>query len=104
MQIPNRINDGQESLLGLLLRIVFLFQYMIVEFASLEKFQDHINILTILIDGIEIDDIRMMDLLHDMDLFFEGDCFLFVHFLSIQLREAYLAQIFIATALPVFSS
>ena len=81
MEITHSIDDGQEGLFGLVFCVDFFFHDMFVQFSSLQVFQDQVDVFSIAIDCVEIDDIGVLDMPHDMDLFFKGYRLFFIHFL-----------------------
>lgn len=54
---------------------------MIIKLASFQELEDQVDTFFVHEHIIEVYNIRMLNMFHDMDLFLQTDCFFFVHFL-----------------------
>lgn len=52
---------------------------MLEKLSALQELEHQIDGLLVLVDPVEIHNVGVVNLLHDMYLFFEGDGFLLVH-------------------------
>ena len=71
MQVPNRINDGADDVSGFFLSVDLFLDYFFIEFSACEVLQDKVDILFVCIEVIELDNIGVADIFHDVDLSFE---------------------------------
>lgn len=82
VEIADGINDGTDDIPGFFLSIDLFFEYFLIEFPACEVFEDKVDIFFIWVEVVELDDVGVADIFHDVDLSFEEDLLLFVHFLS----------------------
>lgn len=83
MQIPYRVNDGTDNVSGLLLSVNLFLNDFLIKLSTGQVLQNQVNVLFVWVEVIELDDVGVLDVLHDVDLAFEQNLLLFVHFLSI---------------------
>mgnify|MGYP006912545474 FL=1 len=83
MQIPYRVNDGTDNVSGLLLSVNLFLNDFLIKLSAGQVLQNQVNVLFVWVEVIELDDVGVLDVLHDVDLAFEQNLLLFVHFLSI---------------------
>ena len=101
MKIPDGIDDGTDDISGFLLCVNFLFHDLLIQFTSGQIFQNQVNILFVSVEVVELYNVRMADVFHDVNFSLQQNLFLLVHLLS-ELLMRYFFMIFIATGFPVF--
>ena len=101
MEIPDGINDRADDISGLLLSIDLLFHNFLIQLSACQILQNKVDILFICIEIIELNNIRMADIFHDIDFPLEQNLLFLIHLLS-ELKIPYFLMILIATGLPVF--
>lgn len=81
MKVADGVDDGADDLPGLIFSVDLLFCDLIVEFPSREVLQNEVDIFGITVVVIELYDVGVLNIFHDVDLAFQLDLFLLVHLL-----------------------
>ena len=71
MKIPNGINDGTDDIPGFFLRVDLLLHDFLVQLAARKIFQNQVDVFLVPIIVVELDDIRMLNVFHYVDLSFQ---------------------------------
>ncbi len=83
MQVPDGIDNWADNIPGLLLRIHLLLNDLLIQLTPCEILQHEVDIFLISIKVIKLDNVGMLDVLHDINFPIEQDLFLLVHLLSL---------------------
>ena len=101
VQVAQRINNRTDDLPGLVLGVDDFLRDLVVEFTAREILQDKVDMLLVLKTIIELNDVGVGDVLHDVDFPLQQYLFLLVHLLPAS-QSSYFFMIFTAAIRPVF--
>ena len=62
----------------------FPLYYVVEEFTALHQLHDHTVVALVFEDGVELDDVGVVNFLHDLNFSLHGQIFIYAHFGSIQ--------------------
>ena len=83
MQISDGIDNWTDDIFGLFFCVDLFFHDFLVKLSPAEILEYKVDVFLIRIEVVELNDVRMLDVFHDMDFSFKQYFLLLVHFLSL---------------------
>ena len=82
MQVSYGIDNWTDDIFGFFLRVNLFFHDFLVKLSPTEILEYEVDIFLVGIEVVELNDVRMLDVFHNVDFSFKQYFLLFVHFLS----------------------
>jgi hypothetical protein len=82
MQISYGINNWTDNIFGLFFGVDLFFHDFLVKLSPAEILEYEVDIFLVGIEVVELNDVRMLDVFHNVDFSFKQYFLLLVHFLS----------------------
>jgi hypothetical protein len=81
MEVPNSVNDWTYDVSGFLLSVNFLLHNFLIQLTPCQIFQNQVNVLFVSVEVIELHNVWMADVFHDVNFPLKQNLLFFVHFL-----------------------